>query len=315
VIGMYIAFPLGNIVFNLMTFAIKSSFGLSLLTVVATFIGSLLPCLLVQESPVFLIRKHKLAKLRVTLKKIAKFNSLETNKEIDKFIEDVAEIQVQMISNDNLAGNEQLKQDKKDASINPVVVLFTTPQYLYQVIALSFIGGYVYLVYYGIYMNLQVLGTSSIQVSGMAFAGISFFCSICILPFVSGMRRKRWCVSMQLIMILGSLSMVPLSYLDTYDLDIVRYATVFISIFVVGGVMYAMFTPYYYYVSELFPVDLRGTANSAINLLFSLLAMATPFFCTLATDRGYHFLVGCSLMGLVSLPMTLFLRETHNVEK
>ena len=306
-IGMYIAFPVGNIVFNLMTFAIESCLGLSLLTVVATFIGSLLPCLLVQESPVFLIRKLKLAKLRVTLKKIAKFNSLETNKEIDKFIEDVAEIQVQMISKHNLAGNEQLKQDEKNASNNPVVVIFTTPQYLYQLIALSFIGGYVYLVFLAIYMNLQGLGTGNIQISGMACAGISFFSSVSILPFVSGMRRKRWCLSMQLIMMIGSLSLVPLSYLDTYDFDIVRYATIFISIFVVGGVMYAMFTPYYYYVSELFPVDLRGTANSIVNLLLSVFGMATPFFCSLATDRGYHFLVGCSLVGLVSVPMTVFL--------
>jgi len=83
-----------------------------------------------------------------------------------------------------------------------------------------------------------------------------------------------------------------------------------VAIIFCGTTFSALFTIFFLYVTELFPVELRGTASSIVLLVSNILSTVTPILAVASAKYKVHFLVGCSVVGIISIPLTFGLRET-----
>lgn len=55
---------------------------------------------------------------------------------------------------------------------------------------------------------------------------------------------------------------------------------------------------------------MRGIANALILSFGKLIGAAAPFVSTMSKNSGYHILVGCSSLALLSLPLSFAIKET-----
>merc|ERR1712032_1053666 len=55
---------------------------------------------------------------------------------------------------------------------------------------------------------------------------------------------------------------------------------------------------------------MRGLANAIVLFTGKILGSFSPYLITWTIDRGYHMAVGCGIIVLLSLPLSLGLRET-----
>ena len=145
VVLMFTAFPLGNICFSLIVrFNSDSSF-LSIVTITGILIGSFVPCILAKESPLFLMKSNKLSKLRSSVLDIASANRLSTTKaDVDVLVERMT---VYSFKNLSIVENQIEKSDREQS---PLVKILTNKLFFFQILALSAIGGYLQIVFYGI---------------------------------------------------------------------------------------------------------------------------------------------------------------------
>ena len=72
----------------------------------------------------------------------------------------------------------------------------------------------------------------------------------------------------------------------------------------------AWFPIFFNYISELFPTRMRGMANAIILFSGKMIGSFAPILATLSKNRGFHVLCGCSLMLLISLPLSFCTDET-----
>ncbi len=310
---MYCAFPVGYMIFSTITFYTKNVPLLTYICLGTNMIGGLAPCVFLQESPMYLFEmKAEPSKILRVMSKIRSINGQKANDELLSQLStdlqarnEVEKNQAQLVRKTSVKGKEESSNEKSILG-----KFFCTWKYLFQFIALSLIGGMMNCVYFAITLKISKLTSASITVNGLIFAGISLVSTLLMLPFGASLPRK-------LLLLLGQLvimaSCLVLFVFDLFDLktgvtiDVIKGVIIAV---VIGGVMYAMFTPYIYFVSELFPADLRGTANALTNFFSMLLSMSAPFLFKFGDDRGFNGIEATSILGLVSLPLTFFLRET-----
>lgn len=89
----------------------------------------------------------------------------------------------------------------------------------------------------------------------------------------------------------------------------------FISIGVIGLFMNSLFVLIYVYTSELFPTRMRGLANAVVLLTGKVAGSFSPYLISFTIKMGYNLAIGCSLIVLLSLPLSFGLRETLVEEK
>lgn len=306
VAAMFVAFPLGSILFSTVTFWTKNSDTLALMTLTVVGITSLFACFVMEESPMFLLGKNKFDEFIAVVKKIKKRNGQNIAPQALDAIRTAAEEWSETKA-------EEIRQNEKLAKENgtPFIRIVTTSRFLYQVITLSLMGGLFNIVFFGLTMNLDSLGSSNITVNGIIYSVISLVSCLIMMPFSGNMKRKLWTMLFQLGYLIDGTILGVLSVLyKSSTSGMLRTTQTFLSAGVAGGISNAAFVPYYYYISELFPVEIRGTAYSMVQFSANLLAMISPFLVKKSTDIGVHFLVGCTALVVVSLPMTMFLKET-----
>ena len=279
---------------------------LELITFATLIPGVLLPCLFIRESPLLLLQQNKLKALESMLLSFSDSSCPGSKEEISKFVEKSADWHTRQAE----GSISPLSQGGNIALRSPLKTLFTNGGYLLHMLGLALLGSYPNIVYFAMYMNLQDIGTSSMTLNGILLSTVGLLANLAMIPFLSKMKGRKWSNYCQIIMLIGTGLLGLKSVFMTETSKGVELLQAFLTTAVVGGSMFVMYMPYYLYLSELFPVDLRGSANSVVSLSFNVLATATPFFCRLATDLGLHFLVGCSLVGVCSVVVTFFLKET-----
>ena len=173
---------------------------------------------------------------------------------------------------------------------------------------MSLIGGYLYSVYYGMSINIQELGIKDTKINGIIFGSTQALGYGVVLPFADKMKRKLWTLIFQLVMLTGAIILFFLSFLDKTD-TVLYLQTVVSSVFC--GMGFSMLFPIFFlYLSELFPIDLRGSANSIILLMSNAISTVVPILASESQKLKLHFLVGCSVVCIISIPVNFCLKES-----
>lgn len=310
VAAMLVLFPIGSIVFGIVTYYTKEPGVLGLMTLVVMVIASGLPCLVAPESPMYLLGKGKLGKFIQALESIRTTNGVPQDEAYLENIKNTA-IDYQAQREEEQKKDQDLQKEKG----SPFVRILTTPVFLYQVVTCSLMGGLLNVIFYGISLNLDGLGADDITTNGIIYSGIGVIATLLVLPISKGMRRRFWMLLFQdgFIICGVMLAMIDLAWPDPTPK--VKIAQTVISAVLIGGIDFAAFVPYYYFISELFPVEVRGTANSMIQFTSNLAGIIAPYIAHASKDLGFHFLVGCTALSVFVLPLTYYLRETAGADK
>lgn len=305
VAAMLVLFPLGSIVFGIVTFYTKDPTVLGIMTLVVMVTSSALPCLIAPESPMFLLGKGKLAQFVNSLQKIRDANRIPQDEEYLEVIKNAA-IEYQTTREDEQRKNKELQKENG----SPFVRIITTPVFLYQVVTCSLMGGLLNVIFYGISLNLDGLGADNITTNGIIYSGIGVISTLLVLPISKGMRRRFWMLLFQDGFIICGVMLAMIDVAWPTPTPNVKIAQTIISAVLIGGLDFAAFVPYYYFISELFPVEIRGTANSMIQFTSNLAGIIAPFIASASKDLGFHFLVGCTALSILVMPLTYYLKET-----
>ena len=297
---------LGVITFNCLTLLTKDTMILGGIVFLVMFIGTIMPLTVIEETPEYMLYRRDSKQYVELVERYRDLNRI-SNSEIEK-------ARFGRAVTDHMTLLDTIGTPKKDINRKFYKVVKLS-NYTYDIITLSLVGGFMNTTMSSIVLNLGILSFSDISYNGIALGIIGLLSNIILAPILKKMYRKKWLIIFQITLLVCGLSLLLIYKLTSRTSDIFHYTNSIIAVVIVGAVVNAMFVPYYYYVSELFPVDLRGTANSIILCVASLIPVATPWLCLMAQQLDIHFLVGSCLVGLLSTPLTFFLRETHNVDK
>lgn len=122
------------------------------------------------------------------------------------------------------------------------------------------------------------------------------------------MKRKLWIIIFQICIAIAAGILIGLSFLE--NTDWVKLAKTGVSAFFIGALMSASFPILFLMIAELFPTEIRGFSNAVILFFGKIAAASAPFLSKLSKDYGFHILVGCSSIVLVTIPLNFFLPET-----
>lgn len=178
------------------------------------------------------------------------------------------------------------------------------------ILALSMIQGYASAVWTALILNLNTLAFDEISYNGISLALLSIASNMTLSPLLATMKRKRWTIIFQSVLLLNSLALYLLFKYGNRDSDMFKLAYCFMTLFFSGTCANIIGVPLNAWITELFPSHLRGSAFSLIQFASGAICVITPWLCSLSSLLDTHFLVGCSLLGLFSLPLTFFLKET-----
>lgn len=304
------AFAFGVIVLHALAYiSTKPEF---LLGIVLAVLGtsSIIFCLSVEESPLFFLNNSKVEKffdlvehIKVSRNKLP--STPEDNQTLLTLKSDLAEALRTKKQHNNSATSKPTSTNSHSSQLRS---LFCNGRNVYTLTALCFIGGYVYSVFYGMSINIQDLGLKDTKLNGILFGITQGIGYLGMLPFSNNMRRKRWHIIFQLIMMTGAVILLILSLGGSSKRILIAQTAV--AIIFCGTTFSALFTIFFLYVTELFPVELRGTASSIVLLVSNILSTVTPILAVASAKYKVHFLVGCSVVGIISIPLTFGLRET-----
>lgn len=293
---------MGIVCFNLLTLITKNAYFLSGIVFGALLVGCLMPLFEIEETPEFMLyttSNHKYLDLvEVYRSKNGLKKDLEERQKMDKIV------------NEHIGLLETIETNYREEIYSPWSRLKKMTNYWYPLLALSLIGGFMNTLWVAIILNLQNIGFDDISSNGIALGMIGLLSNLIVAPILGRMERRRWLIIFQSCL-LGSEAFLFLLYkLDSKRSIYFTPLEVTVTLLIIGTVVNAMMVPFYYSVSENFPANLRGTASSLIQMASYLIPVSAPWLCYLSEHWKTHFLVGCSLVGLVSLPLTFFLRET-----
>lgn len=297
---------LGIVAFNSLTLLTRNVLILGCTVFVVLFIGTMLPLLEIEESPEFLLYSRESQKYMELVERYRTLNRVSENtKDKERFDRAVSD---QMILLDTIGTPKQ----SRNKQFYKVVKL---SKFIYEIFTLSLIGGFMNTTMSSIILNLGALSLTDISYNGIAIGGIGLLSNIILAPILNKMNKKKWLLVFQIVLLICGVLLLLIYKLTSRTSDIFQWANPIIAIILVGSIVNAMSVPYYSFISEFFPVDVRGTANSIILCIANLIPVATPWLCLVAEHLDVHFLVGSCLVGLISVPLTIFLEEDHDVDK
>jgi MFS family permease len=173
---------------------------------------------------------------------------------------------------------------------------------------MSVMGGAIYVVFYGMAYSVQDLGLEKINYNGIFFGITQSVGYLIILPFAHKMPRKRWMIIFQIIILIAAGLLFVLSGMP--DSDLVRWLKLIVSTCIIAVVNSCQFVFLFAYISELFPTKIRGMANALVLFSSKMIGSFSPMIETFAKNKNLHIMVGCSVVTLISLPLSFFISET-----
>jgi len=190
----FVAYGLGSILVNVITLYLRSSDSLARLCWISVTCAVLPSFVSFVETPKFQYKAGKLTGLVFVLERISGFNKKDVSRsdwielfsENDKVVADTInskQIYVKIKGkNKDESQLPEIAQDKKDAK--SFKEMFTTKEYLVQVIVLSLQGGVLYLIFYGMTISVQDLGLKNINQNGIFFGITQTLGYLVVLPFI-----------------------------------------------------------------------------------------------------------------------------------
>ena len=315
IVMMFCSYPVGSVFFNLISFYSRSYGFLAVVCLFASVLGTIFSCIALKESPLYLFEKKvSVSKIMIVLNGIRRINTDQSrNKENQNKIligeEKEEENLREALSRATLIEEGPQNRRKSKIRIPTVIKFFTNVKYIYQFLILSLVSGLINSVFFGIIIKLGSLSGFSITINGIFFAIIELVSTIMMIYVGQRLNMRRSLIGGQSVLMGSAFILVLFAIFELDLLPGVEIAKVIISIVIMGGTMYSLYTPFYQYISELYPADVRGTANSLITFGGMILATTAPFVSKYAEDRNCHFLAGCCVLGLASLPLTFLLQE------
>lgn len=174
---------------------------------------------------------------------------------------------------------------------------------------LIFQSGGIFTFFYGLGYSVQNLGLANMNYNGIYLGVTQAIGPMLVTPFAHKMKRRKWSIILQC----GSLSAVALLAIlskNYEDTPLIRLIKSSLSAGVISVVISAQYPIVCSSMSEMFPSRLRGLSSALILFLSKVIAAFAPYFCSFAKNRGYHVMVGCSVITLVALILSLFQTET-----
>ena len=212
-----------------------------------------------------------------------------------------------------ISQSQEISKHQKSRSIMyryPILALLSSKMYFRRFLIFSIIACNMYCIFLGMIVNIQGLGMKDIKLNGIIFGVTQSIGYMVVIPFAEKMPRKIWSIIFQFIILGGSGILIAMSLMLNQNNITVQLAESIVSCIMFAIPLSAMFTIIFMHVAESFPPELRGTANSLVMLTSNLFAMLTPYFGDIANDIGLHFVVGCSVVCFISLPLAFTLKET-----
>lgn len=303
---VFLAYGLGTIAINFFAYISTQADFLLLLTFGSVGILGF-PALFLWESPMYLLEKGDVDGFERVVAQIGKYNNRQLTADADHG--------KRMVRLRHLVQqcNERQQELEKTNSLYryPILAILFTKTYLWSLLVLSVIGTNFTWVYYGISVNIEDLGLKDIQINGIIFGITQAFGYLILVPYASGMDRRKWCIIFQIILLIGAGILLATSILFDTNSTKVQLSQTIVSCFLCGLPLSCAYTLFYMLVSELFPAELRGTANSLVMLASNLFGILAPTVGKKFEQFDIHNLVGCSIVGIVALPLTFTLRKTR----
>ena len=255
--------------------------------------------ILAQESPIWLIKQGEVHRTAEILKNIAKVN--RTTAHAISYI-DSLEMQLAKSENKRFKGGfyESLK--------NKLDVMMSDPQIVRSLVILSTVSSAQFCLFYAIATSIQDLGYKTLQADGIIMGithGTGF---LIVIPFLSTTPRKKALTVIQVSILIEASALLALGYLPQTRFNM--QLQVFTASVLISFTLSALYSFTYLANAESFPAEIRGLCVGVILLIGKAVGSTSPYI-VLATKRlGLHLLIGCSMPMIISVLMTLGLKET-----
>lgn len=313
----FLSYAIGCIFLNSIAYLTTNPNILALI-VAASLIVSVVPAFFsYYETPYFLLKKGRISDLFRTLINIYKYNQGKQGVD-DTLLIGVENKLLEMmgfgihITQKTFFKSSVVqfikKRNKEYSHTNTIGRLCCNGRYVYHVLTLMLIGGLLYCLFYGMSINIQDLGLKDLKLNGILLGATQAAGYLGVAPFTHRMRRKKWCIVFQVLLLLGAVILSVLS--KETQTSLVQFEQTITSTCLMATIMSAIFPIFFIYITEIFPTEVRGTANAIVLFMAKLAGSLAPILESFSVSLGFHILVGCSVIVLASLPMTFFMRET-----
>jgi len=313
----FLAYAIGCIFVNTLAYFTTNPNVITLVTA-GLLIVSVLPCFCGYiETPYFLWKRGRIGDLYDALMTIYKYNQ-------DKYgMDPTLQLGVQSKLMEYLGISSHVTQRTffqqhafylkktriKDApSSNSIVRLFKTKKYLHHLVALVFLGGLLYCLFFGLSINIQDLGLKDVKLNGILLGATQGLGYLGVAPFTHKMKRRTWFMNFQFVILFGAIALFFLSVIP--QTSKVQLAQSFTSTLVMATSTSAMFPLFFLYISEVFPTEIRGSANAIVLFMAKLTGCLSPILEEISMKLSIHVLVGCSILVVPSLILCSKIKET-----
>jgi hypothetical protein len=309
--GCFLAYGFGNIAINLVTLVIRSAQPLAYAALALVCVSIIPSFFSYVETPKFLYKSGRLSGLIESLAIMSRKNEKNiTREDLLKDFTDGDQTMANHLSDKQIRvsvikAEENVDEEKRQS---PFVEMFTNKTYLLQTLTMSLQGGVLYIVFYGMATSVQDLGLKNVNMNGIFFGITQSVGYMAVLPFIHKQKRKTWSIIYQLITLAGGILLAILSKLP--DSEFIELMETIVSTCIMAAINSAQFPLFFNYNAELFPTRMRGVANAVILFASKMIGSFAPFVATMSKNHGFHILVGCSSVVLLSLPFSFLIKET-----
>lgn len=313
----FLAYAIGCVLFNAFAYITTNP------NILAATVGIILVCsvspsyFFFYETPYFLYKKGRITELFDTLMSIYKKNQGSHGIDETLYIGVENQIITLMGINTHITNKAWfksttilLKKKRKQHAerSNSLIRLCASKKHLYHVIALISIGGLLYMLFYGMSINIQELGLKDIKLNGILLGVTQALGYIAVTPFTHRMKRKFWFILFQIALFIGALILFFLSQQN--QTSTVQFEQTITSTFWMSSLMSAVFPFFFIYITEAFPTEVRGTANAIILFSAKMIGCMSPILESFSVKHHVHVVASCSVLVFLSLPLTCFIKET-----
>lgn len=300
-----LSYGIGSILINLIAYiSTTPNFLMGVTLSLSSFVG--VASLFLVESPLFMLGKNEYHHFHTYATKISHFNKKKWH-DTPGYKQKCEELKV---LTDNEKKLQTIKEKKSWLKKYPILVLVSSKKYATRCLLLMLIGTNLYCVYYGLSINISNIGIDDIRINGIIL-GFNQTLGYAVITFqVHRIKRKLWTIILNSVMLLGTVSLLAISLSQPGLSLAVRITQSLITGVLLGAPMAGLFIVFYLLLSESFPPQLRGSANSVVITVSNVLSMAAPLMGKVASDLKIHYAVGCSALGILAVPFSFFLTET-----
>lgn len=299
---MFTFFPLGTVVVNTVAFINPNYTNIFYLGVGSVALFFWMPSLFFYESTEFLVSHPTESNIK---------KALEIAKKINKNFEEPSASSptsiIERSSVTTLEENSSKNPNKHPSFWKILKQVFGTKQLLVNLVTMCVFGSFITTLYIGIMMDLDSLGSNNTELNGIIYSSIQVLSSSSSYFLIGKLDYKKWIIGSQYIILGGLVGLVVLYQLETSL--IVTIFRLFFAILAIGSLDASSFTPFYYMMSDLFPVSCRGFSSSMIIFLSNIFAMTSQAITPLCEALKIPYIVGCGLTIVLSLPLSYFLKK------